>query len=98
VTGHVGEGTEGKDADGGRHSDRYGLTCMDARKLISSTPAICVSSAAMVRSQSVVVGPRRLSVSERMAHSSIPAVDLRGVRLCMKNECAMILAAAVGGQ
>mmetsp|Transcript_69791 Transcript_69791/g.195085 ORF Transcript_69791/g.195085 Transcript_69791/m.195085 type:complete len:206 (+) Transcript_69791:133-750(+) len=56
------------------------LNCWLARKLMSSISAISASSATIILSHSVVVGPRRLRVSERMAHRSMPAIGFEGRR------------------
>ena len=58
---------------------------------MSSTSEISARTATMSRSHSVVVGPNKLRVSERMAQSSIPAMGLDGRRLCVKNVWAMMV-------
>ena len=58
---------------------------------MSSTPAISTSTVTIKRSHSVVVGPCRLSVSDRMAHSSMPAVALVGRRCWIRKVCVMMV-------
>ena len=67
------------------------LNWSEASSWMSSTPAISASTATMSRSYSVVVGPSRLSVSERIAHSSMPAIGTGGRRACARKLCAMIV-------
>mmetsp|Transcript_23102 Transcript_23102/g.51779 ORF Transcript_23102/g.51779 Transcript_23102/m.51779 type:complete len:245 (+) Transcript_23102:470-1204(+) len=72
-------------------SEDLALNCCEARNCTSCTCASSTSTATIMRSQSVVVGPCRFSVSDRIAQSSIPAVALVGRRFMVTNVCAMMV-------
>mmetsp|Transcript_48980 Transcript_48980/g.158678 ORF Transcript_48980/g.158678 Transcript_48980/m.158678 type:complete len:269 (+) Transcript_48980:900-1706(+) len=69
----------------------FALNCCAASRFTSATPVYCTSRDTILRSQSVVVGERRLSVSERIACSSSPPTS-RGIGRCSTTkECAMMV-------
>mmetsp|Transcript_423 Transcript_423/g.742 ORF Transcript_423/g.742 Transcript_423/m.742 type:complete len:214 (-) Transcript_423:682-1323(-) len=69
----------------------FALNCWEAKNCTSSTPVSSTSTATIIRSQSVVVGPCRFNVSDKIAHNSIPAVDLVGRRFIVMKVCAMMV-------
>mmetsp|Transcript_34798 Transcript_34798/g.78651 ORF Transcript_34798/g.78651 Transcript_34798/m.78651 type:complete len:361 (-) Transcript_34798:428-1510(-) len=56
------------------------LNCSDAKRLMSSTPAMMARMATMALSHWVVVGPLRFSVSLMIADRSMPAIAGGGLR------------------
>mmetsp|Transcript_16016 Transcript_16016/g.44905 ORF Transcript_16016/g.44905 Transcript_16016/m.44905 type:complete len:214 (+) Transcript_16016:350-991(+) len=67
------------------------LNCRLASDWMSLTSAISDKTATMSLSHSVVVGPSKLRVSERMAQSNRPATLFDGRRLWVRNVWAMMV-------